>query len=124
VLKATKALPIVYGKKITIGESQYVDHSFPLHELIESQKENLEGKIVVVDVREKTGIFPILYRILSGRKKGEEFSTTNVFTIRPKHIHAHLLSNSHQVLERTFMEGHQYAISHEKELLEYLNSLY
>lgn len=100
VLKATKALPIVYGKEITIGKSQYADHIFPLQNLIEDQRENMEGKIIVVDVRQKSGFFPIVYKMICGKKIVFEVVNKNILTIRPENLNAHLLSNSQNVLKK------------------------
>ena len=41
VLRATKAVPFVYRKKIKIGNNLYQDHMNPIYDMIISEKKNL-----------------------------------------------------------------------------------
>lgn len=122
VLRATKALPIVYGKQVSIGNSVYADHVFPLQNLINDQVRNLVGKTIVVDVRQRHGLLPFLYHTLTGKQRALEELSSYSLLIKPETINAHLLSNSKKVLQKTFNQGYNYALTHRDELHSYTNS--
>lgn len=125
VLKATKAMPVVYGKKILINDNLYRDQAFSMLDLIRDDKEILGEKIIYIDLRETNHFIKTISKFLDPPLpedfKLEKETQKYIFTISPKEIEAHLLSSSKEVLEKSFDQGYQYAISQEAKIREYLS---
>lgn len=126
VLKATKAMPIVYGKKILINSDLYSDQRFSILSLMVDNKVALDEKILYIDIRENNHFVKTVSEFLNPALledfRLEKEIQKNILTISPKNIASHLLSSSKKVLEKSFDQGYQYAISHENEIREYLSN--
>ena len=120
VLKATKAMPIVYGKEIRINNDMYTDKPFSPYQLLEDQKHNLEQKILLIDVRDNNVLFRKLYTIVGDKTNTQEISSQNIFVIKPEHIELHLLSSSKVVMEKAYNEGYSFALSKKESIIEFL----
>jgi predicted patatin/cPLA2 family phospholipase len=120
VLKASKAMPIVYGKKVYINNDAYADKPYSPYKIIVDQKKNLERKILLVDVSENGFLIRNLFKMLDSKNK--EGSLQEMFIIKPDNLKTSILSRSKKVLEKSFDEGYQYAISREATIREYLNN--
>lgn len=121
VLKATKALPFVYGKQISINHNNYVDRTYLAEEIMEDMKQSLEKKVIFVDVTERNPYFRILYRLLEGKTKLHKEIIRKTFVVAPRRLHVHLLTRSKKRLEKSFDQGYHYALSHETAIREYLS---
>jgi len=126
ILKATKAMPIVYGKKILINGDLYSDQRFSMLSLMVDNKVALDEKILYIDIRENNHFLKTVSEFLNPALpedfRLEKEIQKNILTISPKNIASHLLSSSKQILEKSFDQGYQYAVSHENEILEYLRN--
>ena len=126
VLKAAKAMPVVYGKKILINGDLYSDQRFSILSLTKDDKVCLDKKILYVDIRENNRFIKTISDFLDPPLpkdfKLEKEMQKNILTISPKKLEAHLLSSSKQVLEKSFEQGYQYAFSQKEEILNYLKS--
>ncbi len=120
VLKATKAMPIAYGKEINIRGDMYTDKPFSPYQLLEDQNKNLEQKILLIDVREKSSLIRKLYTIVGDKTKVEERLAENIFVIEPKNTRVRLLSGSSAVLREAYDDGYTCALSRKGDILEFL----
>lgn len=120
VLRASKAMPVVYGKQVMINGDLYTDSPLSPLQMIHDNKKSLGEKIVCIDIRETNPILKFISKLLIKSSKEVAATSTNIMMISPTNISCHLLSRSKSTLEKTFNQGYQYSISHKEQLLKYI----
>lgn len=134
-LKATKAIPLVYGKEIKIGNKEYIDtdNSCEIEPNIRKAVELGAKKIIVIDVypnkhaflinlgleawlNTKTSLFRKNYwRFRERREVSKIPDGIKVFYIRPnRKLKVGLLDNERNLLGKTFKQGYNQVIKDRK----------
>jgi predicted patatin/cPLA2 family phospholipase len=124
ILRATKAMPLVYGKEVKIGNSYYCDTylSSNIKVNIEKAKKLGAGKIIVLDssyinplavnglglwVNTRSELFKKNYYTELKRAKNVNFGD-EVFFLKPKSkLNTSILCNNRESLAETFNRGYQ-----------------
>ncbi len=121
VLKATKSMPIVYGKSTLIDGNTYVDRPFSPYQMLEDQKENIVGKVILIDTRDSGTFIQTVCHLIWDKTYIQENSSERVFVIKPTTMSANLLSHSEKVMKKTYTEWYEYALSIKEEMEEFLD---
>lgn len=105
VLRAAKALPIVYGKTVKIDSEYYSDHSITPLELVKYADK--KANLIVIDVR-STPFLTFIKNLFWGleNKSLQTTGATDTMIIKP-FIKAHFLSRSQKTLTELFEAGRQ-----------------
>lgn len=107
VLRASKALPVLYGKDIQIGDLFYRDYAFSPVEL--AQYAPKSSRIIVVDVRTKNPFLRTLGKPFMKPVTDKTGLPPHTSVIIPK-IHGHILSSDKYTLTQMFEDGRRYAL--------------
>lgn len=120
VLKATKAMPIAYGKRISINGDLYTDKPFSPYQLLEDQREDLNKKVIMIDVREKSIFIQKMYKVVGDKTKAKESPLKDMLIIEPIDSKIHLLSRTKDVLGEAYNNGYLQALSQKDVLFSFL----
>lgn len=125
VLRASKALPIFYGRSVTLLDGQYVDSGLEegLHDLVDKAKSLDPTHILIINVQVKSESFVFLKRMFKSfiigkqqRKHSHGLTKSNlqVFTLSPKTNPASLLTRDKKKLAASFDLGYEDAKNSER----------
>ncbi len=112
VLRAAKALPLLYGKNVEIDGCQYRDYSFNISDLcalIDSQTRK-----IVIDVRSRNRLLRLLGKSFMLPQAEKPTETHNLEIITPN-VSGHILTSVKAILTKDFEEGRQFAHQYFKE---------
>lgn len=116
VLRATKALPFIYGKTVPIGTGEYSD--YPISPALMERFASNSSHILTIDIRSSGGLFDAVGKYLLRRSQEPEMNSRAQSVIRPA-IDAHLLTRSQETLTKIFEEGRKYCHEYfKKDMLE------
>ncbi len=118
VLRAAKAVPLIYGKKVIIDDDVYTDMSLSPYTSIKNMQPNLSEKVICIDVREKNKMIKFISKFLGFESKNDNASSS-IFSITPSDPKTWLMTSSKRALTESFNDGYIYALSHKQELLDY-----
>ncbi len=104
VLRAAKAMPLLYGKTVDIDGFHYHDHPFTPHNLLSYTDPN--EHILLLDTREQNPLIKMIGKWAIKTQNDTLKEAQNVHVIRPS-ISAHLLSRDKRVLSDIFEAGRQ-----------------
>lgn len=108
-MRAGKALPIFYRKKILIDGMYYQDYFYPEHQLLSFAPHC--SSVLFLDTGWKN-IFAKLIRRLIYRNTVQTTTSEHIVKFVRPHMRAFLLTSSQQVLEETFNDGRRYVHEH------------
>ncbi len=120
ILKASAAIPVLYKKRISVGEAEYTDHPYSPFQFIKDLQENLEKKMIIIDMREPSVFFNLMCKMFK-KDSYEKQNISEVFLIRPN-IDINLLTRNKARIEEAFNQGYLSAFSHKADLKNYLES--
>lgn len=111
ILRAAKALPLVYGKQVAVNTSSYFDGGLSVSyaSLFQKMEEDNVTHIIFIDNAVKGRAYTLLKKIIYKKVEdnhGATFKNIPIIRISNNELSARLLTRDRAILKKTFDEGY------------------